>query len=205
MVGTDVVHYPERAFSELTVAAHDRPGLFATITGVLTANSMNILWASIATGADGRVLDVFRVSHGENPELAQDPDRWARIGVTLEKALAGAVEDEALVAQTGKRPSYMARKYVPRVNTSIEIDNDVSDHFTVIDVYTGDRPGLLFTITNTLFHEGLSVHLAKITTNVDQVLDVFYVTDEDGRKLEDDRQQQVRRTLEAHLGEPAEI
>ena len=55
----------------------------------------------------------------------------------------------------------------------------------MLDVYAGDRVGLLFTITNGLYHRGLSIHLAKITTMVDQVLDVFYVTDHEGRKIED--------------------
>lgn len=204
LVATEIVHYPERDFSELTVAARDRPGLFATLTGVLTANGMNILWASIATGADGRVLDVFRVSHGENAELTLDPDRWVRIAQTFEKALAGEVDVEKLVANAGRRPAFMTRKYVPRVNTNVEIDDDVSDHFTVIDVYSGDRPGLLFAITNTLFHEGLSIHLAKITTNIDQVLDVFYVTDEQGRKLDLATQEKVKGRLETSLRDPAD-
>ncbi len=45
--------------------------------------------------------------------------------------------------------------------------------------------GILFAITNALYHLDLSIHLAKITTSVDRVLDVFYVTDREGRKIED--------------------
>src|SRR5206468_2452254 len=69
-----------------------------------------------------------------------------------------------------------------RITTS---HDEVSREYTVLDVYTGDRVGLLFTITNTLYHLWLEIHLAKITTMVDQVLDVFYVTDHEGRKIED--------------------
>ena len=69
--------------------------------------------------------------------------------------------------------------------TTVEIDNRVSREYTVLDVYTGDRVGLLFTITNCLYHLWLEIHLAKINTMVDQVLDVFYVTDNEGRKIED--------------------
>src|SRR5207249_3984651 len=79
------------------------------------------------------------------------------------------------------RPSILARRR-RRVPTSVEIHNEVSREYTVLDVYTGDRVGLLFTITNTLYHLWLEIHLAKITTMVDQVLDVFYVTDHEGRK-----------------------
>ena len=83
-----------------------------------------------------------------------------------------------------------------RVATSVEIDNHVSRDFTVLDVYTGDRVGVLFTITNCLYHLWLEIHLAKINTMVDQVLDVFYVTDPEGRKIEDpERLETIRREL----------
>jgi len=54
----------------------------------------------------------------------------------------------------------------------------------------------LFTITNCLYHLWLEIHVAKITTMVDQVLDVFYVTDNEGRKIEDaERLEIIRREL----------
>jgi len=88
------------------------------------------------------------------------------------------------------------------VPTRVEIDNTVSREHTVLDVYTGDRVGLLFTITNCLYHLWLEIHLAKITTMVDQVLDVFYVTDHQGRKIEDHARleairEELTRALEA--------
>ena len=101
--------------------------------------------------------------------------------MSLDRVLKGELDVEQLVAAS-KRPSILGKKFVPRVPTEVEVDNDVSEHFTVLDVYTQDRVGVLFAITNTLFHLGLSIHLAKITTNVDQVLDVFYVTDAAGQE-----------------------
>jgi [protein-PII] uridylyltransferase len=181
---THVVHFPEREFSELTVVTHDQAGLFAKITGVLTAHGMNIVGARITTSESGIVLDVFRVSHLERPAIARSDDRWERIQIALARALAGELDVEVLVA-AAQRPSILREKVVPRVGTSVEIDNRVSDDFTVVDVYTQDRVGVLFAITNALYHLGVSIHLAKITTNVDQVLDVFYVTDAQGRKITD--------------------
>jgi len=181
---SEVKHYPEREFSEFVVITPDRAGLFSMLTGILLSHGMNILAASINTSARGMALDVFRVSHGDQAEAAQRPERWERLQVTLARALAGEVDVERLVAES-ERPSIFGKRVVPRVPTEIDIDNDVSDHFTVLDVYTQDRVGVLFSITNALFHLGLSIHIAKITTNVDQVLDVFYVTDAAGRKLTD--------------------
>jgi [protein-PII] uridylyltransferase len=197
----EVKHFPEREFSEFTVVTRDRPGLFSMLTGVLLAHGMDILGASINTSASGVALDIFRISHAEQAETVQRPERWDRLQVTLKQVLTGEVDVERLVADS-KRPSILGKKFVPRVGTEIEVDNDVSDDFTVLDVYTQDRVGVLFAITNTLFHLGLSIHIAKITTNVDQVLDVFYVTDSDGAKILDPaRLERIRTELRQRLTE----
>ncbi|HLY38910.1 MAG TPA: [protein-PII] uridylyltransferase, partial [Candidatus Binatia bacterium] len=110
------------------------------------------------------------------------------------RVLAGEVDVEELVRRS-RRPSILARRK-RRVQTVVEIDNRVSRGYTVLDVYTGDRVGVLFTITNCLYHLWLEIHVAKITTMVDQVLDVFYVTDNEGRKIEDSaRLEVIRREL----------
>src|SRR4029077_16190756 len=152
------------------------------LSGVLAAHGMNILAARIATSRDGVALDAFRVSH-DDQETAGEPERWERVERTLRRVLAGEVDVEELVLRS-RRPSILARRRRP-VPTVVEIDNRVSRQYTVLDVYTGDRVGLLFTITTCLYHLWLEIHLAKITTMVDQVLDVFYVTDNEGKKIED--------------------
>ena len=194
-----VAHFPERDFSEFAVCTRDRPGLFAMLSGVLAAHSMNILAARIATSLDGIALDAFRISQPSG-EASLDEERWERVEHTLRRVLGGEVDIEELVRRA-QRPSLLARPR-RRAPTSIEIDNSVSRDCTVLDVYTGDRVGLLFTITNCLYHLWLEIRLAKITTMVDRVLDVFYVTDHEGRKIEDEArltaiQTELTRALEA--------
>jgi len=181
-LATQLIHFPERDYSEFAVCTRDRPGLFAMLSGVLAAHGMNIVAARITTSADDVALDAFRISH-EDTDVMADPDRWERVERTLRRVLAGEVDVEELVRRS-RRPSILSRRRRP-VPTRVEIDNRVSREFTVLDVFTGDRVGLLFSITNCLYHLWLSIHLAKITTMVDQVLDVFYVTDHEGRKIED--------------------
>ncbi|GIW39620.1 MAG: bifunctional uridylyltransferase/uridylyl-removing enzyme [Candidatus Binatia bacterium] len=194
---TDVRHFPRWEFSEFTVVTADRPGVFATITGVLAAHGRNILGAQITTSRSGRVLDVFRVSHDAGDEALDE--RWERIRRDLVRVLRGEVEVEELL-RARETPPPWAQKVVPRVGTDVQVDNRVSDQYTVLDVFTQDRRGLLYLITNTLYHLGLSVHLAKVTTNVDQVLDVFYVTDHRGGKIEDRaRLEEIREVLLARL------
>jgi [protein-PII] uridylyltransferase len=180
---TTVTHFPEREFSEFTVVTRDHPGLFAKLTGVLRAHGMNIAAARIATGGSGMVVDVFRITHLEGAPIARDVERWERVQAAVGKVLAGELDVEELVKRAA-RPSSLGEKIVPRLPTTVEIDNHVSEEYTVLDVFTCDRVGVLFAITNALYHLDLSIHLAKITTSVDRVFDVFYITDREGRKVE---------------------
>jgi [protein-PII] uridylyltransferase len=174
--------YPERDCFELAIATRDRAGLFAMITGVLASEGLNILAARIATSREGVALDAFRISRPSD-EPALDDERVERLETTLRRVLRGRVDVETLV-QRSARPWLRRRRGRP-IETTIDIDNEVSEAYTVLDVTTGDRVGLLFTITNCLYHQGVSIHLAKVTTMVTQALDAFYVTDLAGRKIED--------------------
>ena len=196
-VAVHLTPYPERDFTEVAICCRDRPGVFAMLSGVLAAHGMNILAARINTTRDDVALDAFRLSHlpGED---GIDPERWERVEATLRQVLGGDADVEELVRRS-TRPSILERRRRP-VRTRVEVDNRVSSDCTVLDVYTGDRVGLLFTITNCLYHLWLEIHLAKITTMVDQVLDVFYVTDYEGRKVEDaTRLEEIRASLEQAL------
>jgi [protein-PII] uridylyltransferase len=194
-VATQLTRFPEREYAEFAVCTRNRPGLFAMLSGVLAGHGINILAARINTGRDDVALDVFRVDD------ADDAARWERVESTLARVLAGELGIEELVRRQG-RSSLLMRRRRP-VQTTIEIDNRVSRDFTVLDIYAGDRVGLLFTITNCLYHQWLEIHLAKITTMVDRVLDVFYVTDHEGRKIEDPaRLEAIRRELLQALALP---
>ena len=76
------------------------------------------------------------------------------------------------------------------------VDEDASDFYTLIEVYTWDRPGVLHAITNGLFELELNIQLAKISTPGAQVVDIFYVTDLSGEKLMSyDKHEEVREKL----------
>jgi [protein-PII] uridylyltransferase len=190
-------HFPELEFSEFIVATRDQPGLFSKIAGALTANSLNILSARITTRADGIALDVFRVSHAMG--LAMEEDRWLRVERDLERVLTDQQDISELVAAAHPQRSG-GRRFVRRVATEVTVDNRSSEQFTVLDVFTQDRVGLLFAITRTLFELGMVIHLARISTNADQALDVFYVSDRAGEKITDiERMRKLRTALTEKL------
>jgi [protein-PII] uridylyltransferase len=180
---TSLAHYPEREFSELTVVTEDRPGLFAMLTGVLATHALNVVSARISTSREGVALDVFRLSHMDRREAVMDPDTWTRVYARLGAVLRGERTMEEMLRAI-QAPSYMSKRN-GRIPTEVTVDNDSSPSYTLVDVTAPDRMGFLFSVTYALFQLDLQIHLAKITTNVDQVLDVFYVTDRDGRKVAD--------------------
>ncbi len=193
---TRIRHFPALEFSEFIVVTRDQPGLFSMIAGALTANNLNILSARITTRNTGVAIDVFRVSHlmGAN-SMAMEDDRWRRVERDLDQVIVGRQDIAALVA-TANQVQTAGRKFTRHVATEVAVDNRSSEQFTVIDVFTQDRIGLLFAITHTLFKLGLRIHLARISTNADQALDVFYVSDRDGNKIvELDRMRELKARL----------
>jgi [protein-PII] uridylyltransferase len=171
--------------SEYTVITYNdlTPGIFSKIAGVMAAKGLQILDAQIMTRPDGIVVDTFHVT---DPDYRGAPpaDRPASIAETIEHVLNNAETVENLVARSG-RPASLRQLPANRQPTEVRIDNETSDGYTIIDVFADDRQGLLYVMTHAMFQLGLSVHASRISTRLDQVADVFYVTDQMGGKIED--------------------
>lgn len=176
-----LIHQPESGYSEYTICAHDMPGLFSRITGVMAANGVNILGAQINTSKNGKVLDILQVNSPQG-NVVTDPSRWEKIEQDMRQAIHGEVQVSDLVARR-KRPTLLTARPAPRFATKVDIDNEVSEEYTVIDILTHDKVGLLYLITSTLAEMGLYIGVSKISTKVDQVADVFYVRDIFGHKI----------------------
>ncbi|ROQ93590.1 [protein-PII] uridylyltransferase [Desulfosoma caldarium] len=167
---------------QVTTACRDRPGLFATITGVLWLHGLNILSADIYTRSSGIALDILIVE--DVPDPLHPEETWRRV----QNDLSRCVQDpDNLTVLTAKHRPPMPRKCVlgPRKPDRVVLDESASDFYTVIEVYTWDRPGVLHAVTQTLYKLGLTIQLAKISTPGAQVVDVFYVTDLEGAKIQD--------------------
>jgi [protein-PII] uridylyltransferase len=200
----------KNGFRELTVLAEDKPGLFAQISGVLALNDLDVLGTQIFTWGDGIAVDIFQLrelieepadethmSHGDTKDNENNPPlppfgkgglggfsgeiRWKKVAEDLEKTLSGRLSfDYRLAEKTTPLPLQTKKR---GRSSKVVIDNESSDFYTVIEVYTDDRPGLLYSLARTLFDMGLDIRSAKISTKVDQVVDVFYVRDLYGQKI----------------------
>jgi len=189
-----VQHEQESGFSSFTICTFDTHGLFSKITGVMAANGINILGAQIFTGKNGKILDILQVNSAQG-FLITDAARWQKVEADMADVLHGTVQVSDLVHRR-QRPTLLPAKSARHFPTRIEIDNEVSDEYTVIDIYAHDKVGLLYLITSTINQLGLYIGVSKISTKVDQVADVFYVRDIFGHKIfAEDKLEEIRTSL----------
>jgi [protein-PII] uridylyltransferase len=180
-------YLPQRNAVEYTIGTYEEiaPGIFHRLTGALTSKGLQILSAEIHTLAHDMVLDRFYV---HDMDFAGEPPA-ERMQNVVDALIA------ALKEPSGKTPTFRrlwspagqrSRDAVSRLPTQVRVDNNTSERYTILDIFAHDRMGLLYTITRAMFQLGLSVHVAKIGTYLDQVVDVFYVTDAQGEKILDE-------------------
>ena len=189
---------PSNATVSVTVGTREAvaPGVFHRLTGAVSSQRLGILSADIHTFGDGLVLDHFTV---HDPDFAGEPPphRLAEIAEAVRRSLDPA-----------HTPSFQRRWMddtppAATIEPRVRIDNESSELTTILEVFTHDSPGLLYTIAKTLFESGVSVRSARIGTYLDQVVDAFHVTGVDGRKLTDaERLERLRESIRAVISRP---
>ena len=147
-----------------------------------------------------------KLEHAPFPIVRAKRDVWVLARAGFAKGVRPALGNRASTARPPWRLWFrFPRKARKRARTDVQIDNTVSRQFTVIDVYASDRPGVLFGVADAIYRLGLTIHLAKINTYVNQVLDVFYVTDANGSKVpEGQGLARVRDAILDRIREPAD-
>ena len=195
--------HPEAA--ELCIVADDRPGLLAAIAAAITANRLEVLTAEVYShpvGAEREALDLFwvRDQNGGTEGVEAYLPRFTR---DLEDVCASRITPaELLRARIGSGSPWRERPS-PAVPTEILFDNRSSPRHTIVEVYAKDRPGLLYTLAQTLHELALSIKLSKINTEGTRVADVFYVSEIDGSKVSlDARGDEIRDALAHAIAGP---
>jgi len=187
---------PSDDVEEVVVVSADRSGLLADLTAVFAAHDLSVLGAQIYTRqrpGGSEAFDVFWVRIGEDTPM---PARLAEeLRQDIAHRLTNRISAEDLVAR-GSTPPPWAVRPGPQVPTHISVDNSASAKYTVVDVFTRDRAGLLHEIARTLHELDLSIAVSKVNTEGQSVADVFYVADEEGNKLRDpERLKRLQRVL----------
>jgi [protein-PII] uridylyltransferase len=193
-LATSVATDASRGVTELTVVAADHPKLLSVIAGACAQAGANIVDAQIFTTTDGRALDTISISRIFDRD--EDEQRRAqRIAEGIERALRG---DPVRVDASARKAPPKTRPRTFALEPDVAINNTWSNRHTVIEVSGLDRPGLLHDLTATLSRLNLNIVSAHVATFGEKAVDVFYVTDLTGAKIENPmRQAAIRRALAA--------
>ena len=154
----------------LEIGTRDRPGLLASLTGVMLDAGHDIVQAVIANWDDSTALDAFIVRADTEP----DPESLrAAIAAAFKTPLSSAPVDDAVV-------SFAAGP---------------SAGYTHCAVTAADQPGLLHAIATAVTVAGADIHAASVATIGGRAHDRLDLTDPSGRRLDERLHTAIRRTL----------
>ena len=186
--------------TEVLIHTLDHPGLFAAIAGAMSLSGANIVDARITTLGNGMALDTFWVQDVEDHAF-QGADRLKRLKDRIEGALTGRIRAARELAAERSR-QLPSRTRVFEVPPRVLVNNEASVHSTVIEVNGRNRLGFLHDVTRALTDFGLQITSAHITTYGERVVDVFYVRDVFGLKIDSESKiKNLRAKLLAAIGD----
>jgi [protein-PII] uridylyltransferase len=194
-------HHPTLGVTEVVIYSPDHPGLFARIAGAMALSGASIVDAKIFTLANGMALDTFWIQDVSGRAF-DSPERIGKLTSRIEQALKGslwparelrAVRARALPSRTG----------IFTVSPAVIIDNKASAGHTVIEVNARDRQGLLHDVTSAITDLNLQIVSAHVSTYGERAVDVFYVKDVFGLKVDDpSKLRRIERRLRAAIAPP---
>ena len=178
------VAHPDRGHSEFWFCGWDRQGLLARIAGCLSVAQLNILSADVFTRSDSLVLDIFRVCNTKFEAVTDEKDM-----ALVEKRLRQSIDAEhfdltALLAKAKKSRGFHLAQEID-FPARIIIENDAHAVYTLVEMQTPDRLGLLSSLLQAFSESGVQIALSRIATEKGAAIDAFYVTDMQGHKLRD--------------------
>ena len=199
----DTQQLPARAVTEVTIYTADHAGLFSRIAGALAVAGASIVDARIHTLTNGSALDTFWVQDAAGGTF-DAPHRLARLHVLIDQALSGRLGLDSEIRRASRALPGRRMRAI-HVSPRVLIDNRASNTHTVLEVNGRDRLGLLHDVTAAISEQGLQIASAHVTTYGVRAVDVFYVKDVFGLKVENERKLSLlRQALLSALQAPDE-
>jgi [protein-PII] uridylyltransferase len=175
----------------ITVLAHDKPGLFASLSGVLSSFGMNIVKGEAYSNTAGFILDLIRFTDPLR-RLELNPEETSDLRKTVEQVVLGSLDVRHLLNQRRLGPR---RIHDDSIKTSIRFDNQASGYATLLEYSAEDRPGLLYQLGSAITDSGCNIEVVLINTESFRASDVFYLT-KSSRKLSEEDIASLRSTLQ---------
>jgi [protein-PII] uridylyltransferase len=186
---------PEQGHSEVWVCGWNRPRLLERIAGAFLSAQINILSADVFTRGDNLALDIFRVCSTQLTPVTSARD-ITRVETRLCDSLAFEDYDfSPLLNKDALLRTYRISQEA-EIPTKIVVDNTSHPSFTLVDIQTPDRLGLLYDLLRALGETDVNIELSRITTEMDVAMDTFYVTDGNGKITDLSSIKRIQRLLQ---------
>jgi len=164
----------EGKFHNLTLSCVSGQDSFKKLVGALTAKSLNILGAHIYLKKDGYVIVSVQVEETEN--AARDNfEVWKETKLNLANLFSKETDLQKMMRSRTRYAGEQKgsnKAIVPRIH----VERETADTLTVIRVEARDHMGMLYKIASVFADFGILIHRAKISTQGDRGIDVFYVS-----------------------------
>lgn len=174
----------EEEHMAVTVCVVDRPGALARTAGVLALHRLSVLTARAYSTTNGLALERFVVASHPGADLD-------RLRADIAAVYSGRL---ALDARLERKISDYGARGISRVE--VRVLQDESEHSTVLEVRSPDATGLLYALTSAMSALDLDIHVAKIDTLGERVVDVFYVRSMAGGKLDAAQATEVEQAIQ---------
>jgi [protein-PII] uridylyltransferase len=171
---------PSRGHTMVTFYTWDREQLLAKIAGSISVVPLNILSVDTFTRGDHTVLNVFHVCDPKGRAVTDHRD-FELVEKTLRQALEKETFDFRALMEKSRRQALRRPSHELEFPTLIAIDNKAHPAYTLIQIQTRDRLGLLYDLLSCLGSEGVLIALSRISTQNGAAIDTFYVTDSTSR------------------------
>jgi [protein-PII] uridylyltransferase len=168
--------FPEQGHSIASFCAWDGQELLAKIAGSFAVVPLNILSADIYTRGDNVVLDIFRVCDPRFRAVTDKRDQ-ALVETTLRSALTDAHFDFAPLLEQARRRIPRHSRHGHEFPTRVTVENKTHPAYTLVQIQTPDRLGLLYELLSAFGEENVSIALSRISTEKGAAIDTFYVAD----------------------------
>nr|WP_320010702.1 [protein-PII] uridylyltransferase [uncultured Desulfobulbus sp.] len=183
----------------LLIMGPDKVGLLAKFCGVLALHNLTVLSAEIFTWPDNIVVDTIEVVPSSS--LSFDEQDWLKVENDLNLAINYRLDVGYQLHERSQPQSYRSQRQIQQLERKVVIDNTTSLQYTLVEVYGGDNRSALYQLTQTLADFGLAIHRARIATEVEQLIVIFYVSTQTGTKLEESSiQEKISMTLMRIIG-----
>jgi [protein-PII] uridylyltransferase len=197
------IERPEMGHSEVWVCGWDRERFLERIAGAFLSANVNILSADIFTRGDSLALDIFRVCDSQLKPVTSARDQQ-RIETRLNESLRVEEFDfTPLIAEPSRLRSYRLSQDAELPSRTV-VDNNAHPLYTILEIQTPDRLGLLYSLLRALGNAGISIQNSRITTEMDVAMDTFYVTDRMDSKIQDEAAiERLQRLLQKASARPS--